>query len=164
MRFPISCIYYASFNLIWSSLKNIIAYIFYRTQSFYSKFEENEDAELSVTIVFALTQFSNLFSLIFLFEIITRESLNLQKYVYASIAIFFLISYYLDRAIKSVKYKNVAILSFTVYILYLGLYTTQHAKVWHDTGSLKKEVNDLFKKRNDFENKHKKKWHQPVWL
>lgn len=80
---------------------------------------------------------------------ISRMAIVADRYAYiASIGIFFLISYYLDNAIRSVKYKNVSILIFSIYIGYLGLYTQQHAKVWHDDETLKKELFEAVKQRH----------------
>ncbi|MDB5005082.1 MAG: hypothetical protein JWQ34_3307 [Mucilaginibacter sp.] len=88
---------------------------------------------------------------------ISRMAIVADRYAYiASIGIFFLISYYLDRAIRSVKYKNVSILVFSIYIGYLGFYTTEHARVWHDDYTLKKELFESIKQRQALQKAEKK--------
>jgi len=88
---------------------------------------------------------------------ISRMAIVADRYAYiASIGIFFLVAYYFDRAVRSIKYKNVSILLFTVYIGYLGLYTSVHAKVWHDDETLKKELYDSVKQREALEKLEKK--------
>jgi hypothetical protein len=85
---------------------------------------------------------------------ISRFSIVADRYAYiASIAVFFLIAYYFDKAIRSLKYKNTAIALLIVYITYLGVYTSYHAMVWHDSDSLKKETFDLIKKQEEVDKK-----------
>ncbi|MCC8423847.1 hypothetical protein [Mucilaginibacter sp. UR6-11] len=88
---------------------------------------------------------------------ISRFAVVADRYAYiASIGVFFLISYYLDIAIRSVKYRNLTVVALVFYLGYLGNYTYRRSKVWHDSDTLKKELNDLYNKRNDFEEKNKK--------
>jgi hypothetical protein len=83
---------------------------------------------------------------------ISRMAIVADRYAYiASIGVFFMISYYLDKVVRSNKYRNAAILAFTVYVSYLGIYTNKHAKVWHDSDTLKKEVFDAEKRREVIE-------------
>jgi hypothetical protein len=87
---------------------------------------------------------------------ISRFAIVADRYAYiASIGVFFLISYYFDIAIRSAKYRNAAFVLLTVYLTYLGGYTNKHAKVWHDSDTLKKEVLDEVKKHDELNNKLK---------
>ncbi|MFD2147427.1 hypothetical protein [Mucilaginibacter antarcticus] len=69
----------------------------------------------------------------------SRFSIVADRYAYiASIAVFFLISYYLDKAIRCVKHRNPVIGLFVLYITYLGAYTFERAKLWRDSDVLKR--------------------------
>ncbi len=84
---------------------------------------------------------------------ISRMAIVADRYAYiASIGVFFLISYYVDRAIRTARYRNLAMLSLVAYIGFLGAYTYDHAKVWHDSDTLKKEVFDRQKKQETSDN------------
>lgn len=81
---------------------------------------------------------------------ISRIAIVADRYAYvASIGTFLLIAYFLDKAIKSKTYKNTALLSFMVFAIYLGVYTSRHVKVWYNSDTLKKEVFDFIKKQQE---------------
>jgi len=87
---------------------------------------------------------------------IARMAIVADRYAYiASIAAFFSLAYFLDQIINSVKYRTTGIALFVVYISYLTLYTYNHAKVWRDSDTLKKEVLDEVKKQDELEQKSK---------
>jgi hypothetical protein len=80
---------------------------------------------------------------------ISRFTIVADRYAYvASIGVFFFIAYVFDKASRSVKYKQISILLLTIYITYLGIYTHQRAKVWHDNKSLKKEIFEAVSKQS----------------
>jgi len=77
-----------------------------------------------------------------------------DRYVYmASIGACLLIAYYAVRFIKEWKvyWKTGLSPVFAAYLLYFGVYTNLRSRVWHDTDSLKKEIRELLKERNDYE-------------
>ncbi|WP_256007184.1 hypothetical protein [Pedobacter deserti] len=83
---------------------------------------------------------------------ISRFAIVADRYVYmASIGVFFLIAYFLDKALQYKKYNRLALSGFVVYLIVLGAYGHQHSKIWHDSTMLKKELKDLLKQRNDFQ-------------
>lgn len=86
---------------------------------------------------------------------ISRFAIVADRYVYvASIGIFFLMAYFVDKALNNLKYKNLTIMFTFLYVFSIGIYAHQHSKIWHDSDKLKQELKELLKKRNDFQ-KHK---------
>jgi hypothetical protein len=89
---------------------------------------------------------------------LSRFAVVADRYVYmASIGACLLIAYYAVHFIKEWKgYKKTGIsLAFAAYLLYFGIYANVRARVWHDTDSLKKELKELLKERNDYELRNK---------
>lgn len=83
---------------------------------------------------------------------ISRFAIVADRYVYiASIGIFFLMAYFADKAISNLKYKNLTISLSFLYVLSIGIYAHQHSKIWHDSDMLKQELQELLKKRNEFQ-------------
>jgi len=85
---------------------------------------------------------------------LSRFTVVADRYVYmASIGACLLIAYYAVRFIKEWKgyWKMGLSLAFGAYLLYFGVYTNIRSRVWHDTDSLKKEIRELLKERNDYE-------------
>ena len=83
-----------------------------------------------------------------------RFAVVADRYVYmASIGACLLIAYYAVRFIIEWKgyWKTGLSLTFATYLLYFGVYTNLRSRVWHDTDSLKKEIKELLKERNDYE-------------
>ncbi|GAA4088307.1 hypothetical protein [Mucilaginibacter panaciglaebae] len=79
---------------------------------------------------------------------LSRFTIVADRYAYiASIGVFFFIAYLFNKATRLVKYKQISILLLTIYIAYLGIYTNQRAKVWHDNKSLKKEIFEAISKQ-----------------
>ncbi|ATP57502.1 hypothetical protein CPT03_13985 [Pedobacter ginsengisoli] len=86
---------------------------------------------------------------------ISRFAIVADRYVYiAAVGIFFLMAYFIDRALNHAKYKNLTIVLSFLYLLSIGTYAHQRSKVWHDSELLKRELKELLKKRNEFQ-KHK---------
>lgn len=86
---------------------------------------------------------------------ISRFAIVADRYAYmASIGIFFLIAFFIDKGLDHIKYKNLTISLAFLYILFIGIYAHQHSKIWRNSDMLKQELNDLLEKRNDFQ-KHK---------
>jgi len=85
---------------------------------------------------------------------LSRFAVVADRYVYmASIGACLLIAYYAVRFINEWKgyWKTGLSLVFGTYLLYFGVYTNVRSRVWHDTDSLKKEIRELLKERNDYE-------------
>jgi len=85
---------------------------------------------------------------------LSRYVVTADRYVYmASIGTCLLIAYYAVRFIKEWKgyWKTGLSLAFAAYLLYFGVYTNIRSRVWHDSDSLKKEIRELLKERNDYE-------------
>jgi len=85
---------------------------------------------------------------------LSRFTVVADRYVYmASIGACLLIAYYAVRFIKEWKgYRQLGLsLAFAAYLLYFGVYTNIRSRVWHDTDSLKKEIKELLKERNEYE-------------
>jgi hypothetical protein len=79
-----------------------------------------------------------------------RFAVVADRYVYlASTGTAFVVAYYAVRLTK--RYKVIVITALTVYILYLGAYANIRTKVWHDTDTIKKELRELLKERNDYQ-------------
>jgi hypothetical protein len=84
---------------------------------------------------------------------LSRFTVVADRYVYiASIGVCFLLAYYGMYFIKKWKdrRKTGVCIAFAVYLLYFGIYTNARCRVWHDTDSLKKEIRELLKERNDY--------------
>ena len=87
---------------------------------------------------------------------LSRYSMIADRYAYlSSVGVFFVIAWLIDLAIlKKVKNIRIGLTFFALYLLSLGIYACRRSQVWHDDGSLKKELLDLLKQRNDFENNY----------
>jgi hypothetical protein len=84
---------------------------------------------------------------------ISRFAIVADRYVYvASIGIFFILAWLLDRAF-CLKYKHRKILMILsiAYLCTLGIYTHRRVKTWYDTDSLKQEMRELINQREDIE-------------
>ena len=85
---------------------------------------------------------------------LSRFAVVADRYVYmASIGACLLIAYYAVRFIKDLKgCRKIGLsLVFSAYLLYFGVYTNLRSRVWYDTDSLKKEIRELLKERNNYE-------------
>lgn len=90
---------------------------------------------------------------------LSRFAIIADRYVYVSaIGIFFTMAWLLEQAIiKNVKGLSI-VLSFSfLYVVILGIYAHQHAKVWHNSDTLKSELKELLEQRNDYLHKDKPK-------
>ncbi len=87
----------------------------------------------------------------------SRFAIVADRYAYlAVIGIGFIIAYYvvaLFRKIqkKNIKLKYIIIVIFCSYIFYLGVYAHQRTYTWYNVDTLKKELRDLLKQRNDYQ-------------
>jgi hypothetical protein len=80
---------------------------------------------------------------------LSRFAIIADRYVYlASIGITVIIAYYAMRLMK--RYKTIVIAALSVYILCLGVYSHSRTKVWRDTDTLKKELREQLKERDDY--------------
>jgi hypothetical protein len=89
---------------------------------------------------------------------LSRFAVVADRYVYlASVGVSFLLAYSFVYFIKKWKsyLKSGLIVAFSVFLLYFGIYTNIRSRVWHDSNSLKKEIRELLKERNDYEIKDK---------
>ncbi len=86
---------------------------------------------------------------------LSRYAIIADRYVYlASIGVFFLLAYYFDKAYtQKLLHRKVLIGIAAIYVLSLGIYTRQRSMVWYSSDTLKKELRDLIKERNEFEHK-----------
>nr|WP_084406972.1 hypothetical protein [Pedobacter panaciterrae] len=83
---------------------------------------------------------------------ISRFAIVADRYVYiASIGIFFLMAYLVDKALGNIKYRTLTITLSFLYVFSIGIYAHQHSKIWHDSDMLKQELKELLKKRNEFQ-------------
>jgi hypothetical protein len=83
---------------------------------------------------------------------ISRFAIVADRYAYiASIGIFFLVAFFVDKALDHIKYRKLTLILATLYTLSLGIYAHQHSKVWHDSDLLKQEINELLEKRADYQ-------------
>ncbi|MDR2473856.1 MAG: glycosyltransferase family 39 protein [Tannerella sp.] len=84
-----------------------------------------------------------------------RFAVVADRYVYvSSIGIAFVISWYVVKYIYVKKYAKIMFTCMLTYVIYLGWYANIRTHTWHDSDTLKKEIRDLLKQRNDYQNKH----------
>jgi len=84
---------------------------------------------------------------------ISRFAIVADRYVYlASVGIFFILAWLLDKAccLKHKYFKVIAAFSIA-YLFMLGVYTNYRVKAWHDTDTLKKEIRRVLKQRKDYD-------------
>jgi hypothetical protein len=84
---------------------------------------------------------------------ISRYAIVADRYAYlASVGVFFTLAYFLDQAIvNKIKFRKAVIILGAVYVSGLGLYTHERTKVWYNTDTLKRELRELLKQRNDYQ-------------
>ena len=85
---------------------------------------------------------------------ISRFAVVADRYAYiASIGVCFMIAYYAVYFIQQLKgYKKYALYAaLSAYILYFGIYSNVRCRVWQDTDTLKKELRELLKERDDYD-------------
>ncbi len=83
---------------------------------------------------------------------LSRFAMVADRYVYlASVGIFFTLAFLFDKWLtEKPAARPFAFLLAGIYVLYLGVYTNQRCKVWHDTDSLKYELRQVIKGRDDY--------------
>lgn len=83
---------------------------------------------------------------------LSRFAIVADRYVYfASLGIAFIIAIGGIYLYKYFRKQRLLLLIFTIsYLLVLGIYTNIRIRVWHDTDTLKYELRELLKQRNDF--------------
>jgi hypothetical protein len=84
---------------------------------------------------------------------ISRFAIVADRYVYlASVGIFFILAWLLDRAccLKHKYFKVIAVFSIA-YLCMLGAYTNYRVKAWYDTDTLKREIRQVLKQRKDYD-------------
>jgi hypothetical protein len=81
-----------------------------------------------------------------------RFAIVADRYVYlASIGILFLVMYLVDKAVvMGIKYGRVLSAIGFCYIFGLGIYSHERVKVWHDPDTLKREIRETIRQRNDY--------------
>jgi hypothetical protein len=84
---------------------------------------------------------------------LSRFAVVADRYAYiATTGIAFALSFYLVRIFKEKKkYRNAVVILTAFYLLYMGIYANIRSRVWHDTDTLKKEIRELLKERDDYE-------------
>jgi len=82
----------------------------------------------------------------------SRYAIIADRYVYlAAAGVFFLIAWLTDQALQQrPRFKQAIITGITVYILALGMYANQRTRVWRDSDTLKKEIQETLKARSDY--------------
>lgn len=82
----------------------------------------------------------------------SRFAILADRYVYlAAVGVFFLMAYAVDWLwTRQSKYRNLLLYGGLVYILGLAIYAYQRTKVWHDSGTLKKELLEVLRSRPDY--------------
>jgi len=89
---------------------------------------------------------------------LSRFTVVADRYAYMStIGTCFILAYYSVYFIKKWKgYRKTGLIAvLSAYLLYFGIYTNIRSRVWYNTDSLKKEIRELLKERNDYELKIK---------
>ena len=84
---------------------------------------------------------------------LSRFAVVADRYAYiATIGVCFAVAYYTVIFIKRLKgnMKKGICVAFAAYLLYFGIYTNIRSRVWYNTDSLKKEIRELLKEREDF--------------
>ncbi|MBS0030703.1 hypothetical protein ACTJJ0_26710 [Chitinophaga sp. 22321] len=82
----------------------------------------------------------------------SRFAIVADRYAYiASIGIFFLVAFFVDKALENTKYRTLTVTLAFVYTLAIGVYAHQHSKVWRNSDTLKQELKDQLEKRNDLQ-------------
>jgi hypothetical protein len=85
---------------------------------------------------------------------LSRFSIIADRYLYvAIIGPAFILSYFAVYMYQKLKtFGRIAVCAlFACYVLYLGVYSGIRVNAWYDTDSLKKEMRELLKERNDYE-------------
>ena len=83
---------------------------------------------------------------------LSRFAVVADRYVYiASIGVCYVLAYYGISFIKKLRgYKRIGLIAiFSAYLLYFGIYANIRTRVWRDSDSLKKEIRELLKERDD---------------
>ena len=84
---------------------------------------------------------------------LSRFSIFADRYNYiAMIGIGLVISYFVVLSFDKLKgyKKNLLSIFFVFYLLYLGIYSNLRVRDWYDTDTIKKEMRDLLKQRDDY--------------
>lgn len=82
---------------------------------------------------------------------ISRFAIVADRYVYlASIGLFFIIGWLLDKAYLKIKYVNIITTFSIFYLILLGIYANQRVKDWYNTDTIKKEMRGALKQRKDY--------------
>jgi len=85
---------------------------------------------------------------------LSRFTVVADRYAYmATIGTCFILAYYSVYFIKKWKgYRKTGLIAvLSAYLLYFGIYMNIRSRLWYDTDSLKKEIRELLKERNDYE-------------
>lgn len=83
---------------------------------------------------------------------LARFAIIADRYVYLSaIGVFFGMAYLLDIVfVQRKKYLSILIMGICLYVITLGAYAFNRTKVWYNTDTLKKELREQLKQRNDY--------------
>lgn len=86
---------------------------------------------------------------------LSRFAIVADRYAYLSIiGIAFILAFYIvyvwDVIKRRISYKTLIFTFAFSYLLYLGAYAHQRTYVWYNVDTLKKELRDLLKQRNDY--------------
>ncbi|MDR1171778.1 MAG: hypothetical protein LBL24_04915 [Bacteroidales bacterium] len=82
---------------------------------------------------------------------LSRFSIIADRYLYVALmGIGFITAYFLICQKMKPPGKIAVCTLFACYVLYLGIYSGMRIHAWHDTDTLKKEMRDLLKQRDDY--------------
>jgi hypothetical protein len=86
---------------------------------------------------------------------LSRFAVVADRYAYiATIGVAFALAFYGVHFFgKRKKYRKTVVILSAAYLLYLGVYANLHSRVWQSTDTLKKELRERLKERNDYEEK-----------
>ncbi|WP_106831231.1 glycosyltransferase family 39 protein [Parabacteroides pacaensis] len=82
---------------------------------------------------------------------ISRFAIVADRYVYLScLSITFLFAFYGIKIWNKTKFRTLYLIICAIYFLYLATYTNYYSRQWKSTTSLKKEMRELLKHREDY--------------
>ena len=84
---------------------------------------------------------------------LSRAAIIADRYIYlSSIGLSFIIAYYLVRFTTNRKglIRNSVISVFVCILFYLGIYANLRSREWKDTESIKKDLREIIKQRDDY--------------
>jgi hypothetical protein len=89
---------------------------------------------------------------------LSRFAVVADRYAYiATVGVAFVLVFYVVHFFRKwKKYRKIIVVLLAGYLLYMGIYANLRSHVWHNTDTLKKELRELLKEKNDYEGKKSK--------